>query len=108
MEFHVGGTVTVTAARVASTGDRFEIVVVDTGIGIKPEDQARIFREFEQVDGSHSRKYEGTGLGLALTRKLVELQGGTIRVESQFGRGSRFIVQLPVRAPAAASVEVLR
>ncbi len=108
VKFTDAGTVTVTAARVASTGDRFEIVVVDTGIGIKPEDQARIFREFEQVDGSHSRKYEGTGLGLALTRKLVELQGGTIRVESQFGRGSRFIVQLPVRAPAAASVEVLR
>ena len=72
-----------------------EIVVADTGIGIRPDDQVRIFREFEQVDGSHARRYEGTGLGLALTRRLVELQGGTIQVDSEIGRGSRFVIRLP-------------
>jgi signal transduction histidine kinase len=95
VKFTDRGKVTVTATPIDASW--LELVVADTGIGIKPEDQARIFREFEQVDGSHSRRYEGTGLGLALTRKLVELQGGTIRVESEVGRGSRFIVQLPVR-----------
>jgi signal transduction histidine kinase len=77
----------------------FELVVEDSGIGISPEDQGRVFREFEQVDGSHSRRYEGTGLGLALTRRLVELQGGTIRLESEVGQGSRFIVRLPISLP---------
>jgi len=101
VKFTDSGKVTVTAA----PGDEAEIelVVADTGIGIRSEDQSRIFREFEQVDGSHSRRYEGTGLGLALTRKLVEIQGGSIRLESEVGRGSRFIVRLPVRIPMAAA-----
>ncbi|SDT95223.1 PAS domain S-box-containing protein [Verrucomicrobium sp. GAS474] len=75
--------------------DRFTLVVRDTGIGIRPENVPRLFREFEQLDDSYSRSYQGTGLGLALTRKIVEMQGGTITVESVFGRGSSFIVTLP-------------
>ncbi len=74
-----------------------KISVSDTGIGIKPKDQERIFREFEQVDSSYARKQQGTGLGLALTRKLVELHGGQIWVESEGeGKGSTFIFTLPL------------
>ena len=74
------------------------IAVADTGIGIKPEDQARIFAAFEQVDSSYARDQGGTGLGLALTRKLVELHGGTISVASEGikGRGSVLTVRLPI------------
>lgn len=72
-----------------------EISVSDTGIGISQEDQERIFSEFLQVEGSYTRKYEGTGLGLALTKKLVELHGGRIWVESAPGKGSRFIFTMP-------------
>lgn len=74
-----------------------KISVSDNGIGIKPEDQKRIFGEFEQVDSSYARKQQGTGLGLALTRKLVELHGGQIWVESEGeGKGSTFIFTLPL------------
>lgn len=76
---------------------RFELLVKDTGIGIRPEDLPRLFREFEQLDSGASRRYEGTGLGLALTKKFVELQGGTIGVKSTYGRGSTFSVVLPRR-----------
>ena len=71
--------------------------ISDTGIGIKPGDQDRIFYPFEQVDGSTSRRYEGTGLGLPLTRKLVELHNGRIWVESEGeGKGSTFIFLIPL------------
>jgi signal transduction histidine kinase len=74
-----------------------EFSVSDTGIGILPEDQQRIFAPFEQVDGSASRKYQGTGLGLTLTRTLVELHGGWITVESEGkGKGSTFRFVIPV------------
>ena len=74
-----------------------ELAVSDSGIGIKAEDQARIFDRFEQVDGSTSRRFEGTGLGLALTKNLVELHGGIIWVESEGqGKGATFRVALPV------------
>jgi signal transduction histidine kinase/DNA-binding response OmpR family regulator len=73
-----------------------EFCVKDNGIGISPEDQGRIFQEFHQVDGSYSRQYEGTGLGLALTKKLVELHGGSIWVESEKGKGSAFYWTLPI------------
>jgi PAS domain S-box-containing protein len=76
--------------------DRFTLAVKDTGIGIKPEDLTRLFKEFEQIDSGAGRRYEGTGLGLALTRKLVELQGGGIIVESEAGKGSTFTVTLPL------------
>jgi signal transduction histidine kinase len=73
-----------------------EISVFDTGIGIKPEDQENIFKPFEQADGSSSRRYQGTGLGLALTKRLVELHGGKIWVESKGeGKGSTFYFIIP-------------
>ena len=72
-----------------------EISVSDTGVGIAPDDQARIFEEFRQVGSDYAHKVEGTGLGLTLAKKFVELHGGKIWVESEVGKGSRFIFTLP-------------
>jgi signal transduction histidine kinase/HAMP domain-containing protein len=77
--------------------DVVEISVADTGVGIAPEDQQAVFEEFRQVGTDYARKHEGTGLGLALARKFVELHGGTIWVKSQMGEGSTFTFTLPVR-----------
>jgi signal transduction histidine kinase len=74
-----------------------EISVSDTGIGIAPEDQAKIFEEFRQVGGDYAHKKEGTGLGLTLAKKFVELHGGKIWVESEVGKGSTFCFTLPER-----------
>jgi signal transduction histidine kinase len=80
------------------------VSVTDTGIGLDPEDQKRIFRPFEQVENSASRKYQGTGLGLSLTRRLVELHGGTIWAESEgAGKGSAFCFQIPLANPSGSS-----
>lgn len=73
--------------------------VSDTGIGIKPEDMNNLFEPFHQLDASHARHYEGTGLGLALTKRLVELHGGQIWAKSEYGKGSTFSFLLPVRQP---------
>ena len=73
-----------------------EISVSDTGIGISPEDQAKIFEEFRQVGGDYAHKREGTGLGLTLAKKFVELHGGRIWVESEAGKGSKFTFTLPI------------
>lgn len=73
------------------------ISVADTGIGIKKEHHEEIFDEFYQIDGSHTREYEGTGLGLALTRRIVSLHGGRIWVESEENKGSKFSFTLPIR-----------
>ncbi len=89
-----GGRIGVRAAR---TDDAVEISVSDTGIGIAPEDQEAVFEEFRQVGTDYVRKREGTGLGLALTRKFVELHGGKVGVESEPGKGSTFTLTLPVR-----------
>jgi signal transduction histidine kinase len=75
-----------------------EISVSDTGIGIAPEDQAKIFEEFRQVGGDYAHKIEGTGLGLTLAKKFVELHGGRIWVESEVGKGSTFSFTLPERS----------
>jgi signal transduction histidine kinase len=76
-----------------------EISVSDTGVGIAPEDQARIFEEFRQVGTDYAHKTEGTGLGLTLAKKFVELHGGKIWVTSEVGRGSTFSFTLPERPP---------
>jgi PAS domain S-box-containing protein len=76
--------------------DRVKLVVIDNGVGIKAEDVGRLFKEFEQLESGASRHYQGTGLGLALTRKIVEAQGGEVSVESEFGKGSRFTVVMPL------------
>jgi signal transduction histidine kinase len=88
-----GGRVDVSARL---DGDKVEIAVADTGIGIAPEDQATVFEEFKQVGRDYTRKAEGTGLGLALTKRFVELHGGAVRLESVPGKGSRFSFTIPV------------
>ncbi len=81
-------------------------IVQDTGIGIAHDKQAAMFEAFNQADGSASRRYGGTGLGLTIARQLVELMGGQIEVESELGRGSRFAFTLPLQKQAALSAGV--
>jgi PAS domain S-box-containing protein len=82
--------------RVTPEGDtQYRIEVEDTGIGIREEDLGRLFVEFQQLDASAAKRYPGTGLGLALTKRIVEAQGGTVAVESSFGTGSTFSAVLP-------------
>ena len=76
-------------------GDFIKFVVSDTGIGITEEDQKRLFITFEKLDSAYTREYEGTGLGLVLVKRLFELFGGNIWVESEFGYGSRFNFVIP-------------
>jgi signal transduction histidine kinase len=76
-------------------GEFFRVDVVDTGIGIRPEDYDRLFVEFQQLDGSTTKRYQGTGLGLALTKRLTEAQGGRVEVHSVVGEGSTFSAVLP-------------
>jgi signal transduction histidine kinase len=86
----------------ASLGDSAVIVSVsDTGVGIAAEDHEAIFEEFRQVGTNYAQKREGTGLGLSLTRRFVEMHGGKICVESEVGKGSRFTFTLPISAEAA-------
>ena len=89
-----GGKIDVSARRFDG---KVEIAVKDTGIGIAPEDHAAVFEEFKQVGRDYTRKAEGTGLGLALTRRFVELHGGEVRLDSALGKGSTFTISLPVR-----------
>jgi PAS domain S-box-containing protein len=111
-----GGRVTVTAAfqneangdaraasNIALAGEALRVAVTDTGIGIQARDQARVFKEFEQVDSSYGRRQQGTGLGLALTKRLIELHGGRIWVESEGieGKGSIFTFLIPLPNPEA-------
>jgi signal transduction histidine kinase len=85
------------AVRAAPAGGAVEISVSDTGIGIAPEDQEAIFQEFRQVGTDYARKREGTGLGLALARRFVDLHGGRLGVKSRPGEGSTFTFTIPVR-----------
>jgi len=90
-----GGTVSVAAS---ANGTVAEISVTDTGVGIAPEDQPAVFEEFKQVGRDSARKAEGTGLGLPLTKRFVELHGGAIRLESAPGKGATFTFTIPLRA----------
>ena len=97
-----GGTVTITARRLQGA---VEIAVGDTGIGISEADQAKIFVEFHQVDPGPGRRQQGTGLGLALTRRFALLHGGDVRVTSKVGEGSVFTLRLPLQAAAVAPAD---
>ncbi len=94
-----GGRIDVVARRLP---DAFSIAVSDTGIGIAKEDHQAVFEEFRQVGRDYTRKQEGTGLGLTLTRKFVELHGGRIWVESELGKGSTFTFSIPTASAAVA------
>jgi PAS domain S-box-containing protein len=94
-----GGSVRLVGAR---NGGRVVFSVQDTGVGIRAEDMPRLFREFEQISQTPGDKAEGTGLGLALTKRLVELHGGTIEARSEPGKGSTFSVSLPLVAQGIA------
>ena len=90
-----GGTIRIAIAPDGADPSLLHLSVQDTGIGIKAEDFPKLFEKFRQLDASHTRRYEGTGLGLALTKQLVELNGGTISVVSDFGHGSTFAFTVP-------------
>lgn len=96
VKFTDTGTVTL---KVDKNKGKINFAVIDSGIGITEADQATLFEPFRQLDSSFNRKYEGTGLGLALTRKLAQLHGGDIRLTSKLGRGSCFTVYLPENPP---------
>ncbi len=93
VKFTDSGGITLSAAL---EDGQLHLAVADTGIGIRAEDMSHIFVEFSQVDASHARRHEGTGLGLALSKRLAEAHGGRIWVESTFGAGSVFHVLLPL------------
>ncbi len=101
------GEVALRVRKVADGGNWIEFAVSDTGIGMTPEQQAKLFEEFTQADSSTAQRYGGTGLGLAITRKLARMMGGDVTVESTPGKGSVFAVRLPASAtnPAGRSSE---
>jgi adenylate cyclase len=94
-KFTKEGEVNLRASKVANGGNWTELAVADTGIGMTPEQQAKLFEEFSQADRTTAQHFGGTGLGLAITRKLARLMGGDVTVASQPGKGSVFTVRLP-------------
>jgi signal transduction histidine kinase len=83
--------------RVSAEDEAFTIAVSDTGAGIAAEDQQKIFDEFQQADNSSTRAQGGTGLGLAISKRIIEMHGGRLWVESSLGKGSTFWFTLPIR-----------
>src|SRR6266478_4847178 len=102
-KFTKQGEVTLRVKKVVNGRNWIEIAVADTGIGMTPEQQAKLFEEFTQADSSTARQYGGTGLGLAITRKLARLMGGDVTLTSEPGKGSVFTVRLPGSADSLAS-----
>jgi signal transduction histidine kinase len=94
-KFTKEGEVKLTARRLVDGRDWIEVAVADSGIGMTPEQQAKLFEEFSQADASTAQRFGGTGLGLAITRKLVRMMGGDVIVTSEPGKGSVFTVRLP-------------
>jgi signal transduction histidine kinase len=94
-KFTKEGEVTLRARRVADGRDWIELTVVDTGIGMTADQQAKLFEEFSQADAATAQRFGGTGLGLAITRKLARMMGGDVTVTSEPGKGSVFTVRLP-------------
>ena len=102
-KFSKDGRVTLRVRKVVDGRNWIEFAVADTGIGMTPEQQAKLFEEFTQADTSTARQYGGTGLGLAITRKLARMMGGDVTVTSQPGKGSVFTVRLPGSAEPLAN-----
>ena len=94
-KFTKEGEVRLLARRITNGGDWVELSIVDSGIGMTPEQLGKLFQEFSQAEASTAKKYGGTGLGLAITRKLVRMMGGDVTVTSEHGKGSVFTVRLP-------------
>ena len=84
--------------------DEIVIEVTDTGIGLREEQMGRLFQDFSQADASTAKKYGGTGLGLALSRRLCRMMGGDVAVTSELGRASTFTVRLPVEVEEPVAV----
>jgi adenylate cyclase len=101
-KFTKQGNVTLRVRKVVDGRNWIEFAVADTGIGMTPEQQAKLFEEFTQADSSTARQYGGTGLGLAITRKLARMMGGDVTVTSEPGKGSVFTVRLPGSADGPA------
>jgi two-component system cell cycle sensor histidine kinase PleC len=101
-----GGEVVVRLSAIDDS--RLKVAVTDTGIGIAPEDVDRLARPFEQVEGQHSKTTQGTGLGLALTKSLIELHGGTLVIDSEPGRGTTVSFDIPIRRPGSPAQEQAR
>jgi signal transduction histidine kinase len=99
-KFTKEGEVALRVRKVADGRDWVELAVADTGIGLTAEQQAKLFQEYTQADSLTARRYGGTGLGLALSRKLARMMGGDVTVASEPGKGSVFTVRLPVGAPS--------
>lgn len=102
VKFTPSGTIAIAAG---SSGGMARISVSDTGIGIATDKLDRIFEPFEQADGSISRKYGGTGIGLSISKQLVELQGGTLQIKTKEGEGSTFTFNLPLSREAADIID---
>jgi signal transduction histidine kinase len=93
------GEVALKVRKVTDGRDYIELAVADTGIGMTPEQQAKLFQDFTQADSLTARRYGGTGLGLALSRKLARMMGGDVTVTTESGKGSVFMLRLPGGAP---------
>jgi two-component system, NtrC family, sensor kinase len=105
-KFTKQGEVTLLARKVIDQGNWVEFTVSDTGIGVTPEQQAKLFEEFTQADSSTARQYGGTGLGLAITRKLARMMGGDVTLSSEAGKGSTFSVRLPANTDVSAEAPI--
>ena len=102
VKFTEQGSITVVAR---SWQDGLEISVADSGVGIPPAELEAIFQPFYQIDDSHTRRYQGSGMGLHIVKRLVALLGGSITVESEVGRGSIFRVWLPLQPPETTAAQ---
>jgi PAS domain S-box-containing protein len=96
------------AVRLREKNGAIDLEVSDTGTGIPAQEQARIFERFHRVEGARGRSFEGTGIGLALVRELVQAHGGSVRVESEVGRGTTFVASIPMRTAPAGQAHASR
>jgi len=102
-KFTKAGEIKLAARKVSNGSNIVEFVVADTGIGMTAEQQAKLFEEFSQADATTAQRFGGTGLGLALSRKLARMMGGDVTVASEPGKGSVFTVRLPAHAAERAA-----